>query len=147
PRPAPRHARARSALGFELGELDRPGGGDHPGGWWILDEPELHLGADVLVPDLAGWRRERMPRLPEGPAFELVPDWICEVLSPSSARLDRLKKMAVYARAGVGHIWLVDPLARVIEVYRLHQGHWLQLTVVADGAQRLEPFDELEVDV
>jgi Uma2 family endonuclease len=96
PRPAPRHARASSSLGDELvSPFDKGRGG--PGGWWILDEPELHLGAHVLVPDLAGWRRERMRSLPDTAWFELAPDWVCEVLSPGTARLDRVEKLPIYA--------------------------------------------------
>ncbi len=101
PRPAPRHVRASSSLGSELfSPFDK--GRDGPGGWWILDEPELHLGDDVFVPDLAGWKRERMPSLPETTWFELALDWICEVLSPRTARVDRMEKLPRYANAGVG---------------------------------------------
>jgi Uma2 family endonuclease len=92
-----------------------------------LDEPELHLGTDILVPDLAGWRRERMPTLPETAYFELTPDWGCEVLSPSTASLDRVDKLPIYASHGVGHVWLVDPDVRSLEVLALHEGHWLLL--------------------
>lgn len=114
PRPAPRHARAYSILGKELvGPYDQ--GGSGPGGWWILDEPELHLGRDILVPDLAGWRRERLPALPETAWFELAPDWLCEILSPATARLDRVEKLPIYASHGVGHVWLVDPDLRTLE--------------------------------
>ena len=109
PRPAPRHLRASSRLGGELdGPFDQGRGG--PGGWWILDEPELHLGPQVLVPDLAGWQRERMPSLPETAWFELAPDWVCEVMSPSTARIDRVEKLPIYAAAGVGHVWHIDPI-------------------------------------
>src|SRR6187402_3256932 len=102
PRPAAAHARASSSLGGELyGPFDRGRGG--PGGWIILDEPELHLLGHVLVPDLAGWRRERMPELPDAKAFELAPDWACEVLSPSTAKVDRADKVPIYAQAGVSH--------------------------------------------
>jgi Uma2 family endonuclease len=103
PRPAPHHSRASSSLGDELvSPFDKGRGG--PGGWWILDEPELHLGHDVLVPDIGGWRRERMPRLPDTAWFELAPDWVCEVLSPGTARKDRVLKMPLYARYGVQHL-------------------------------------------
>src|SRR2546429_8808185 len=101
PRPASRHALAASVLGSGLGPPYHGGRGG-PGGWWILFEPELHLAEDVLVPDLAGWRRTRLPAMPETAYFTLVPDWICEVLSPATARLDRQKKLAVYAPGGVG---------------------------------------------
>src|SRR5947208_11163960 len=121
PRPGPRHAVAASVLGGELVPPYHSGRGG-PGGWWILFEPELHLGDDVLVPDLAGWRRERMPALPDVVGFELAPDWVCEVISPTTARIDRGRKLRVYAREQGAHLWFVDPLARPIEVYRLEGG-------------------------
>src|SRR5437762_2790090 len=114
PRPASRHALAASVLGVELGAPFHRGRGG-PGGWILLDEPELHLHVDVLVPDLAGWRRERMPAVPDAPAFELAPDWVCEVLSPSTAAIDRAEKMPIYGRERVGHLWLIDPAARTLE--------------------------------
>jgi Uma2 family endonuclease len=112
PRPAMPQAQASSAIGGELtGPFQRGRGG--PGGWLIIDEPELHLHADILVPDLAGWRRERMPKLPNAPYVTLAPDWICEVLSPSTSRLDRAEKLPVYAREGVRHAWRsIRPRAR-----------------------------------
>jgi Uma2 family endonuclease len=123
PRPAFPHARAYSALGVRIGgPYDHGIGG--PGGWWILDEPELHLGRDVLVPDLAGWRRSRMPQVPSAPFSELAPDWICEILSPSTTTLDRGKKLAIFARAHVAHAWLVDPELALLEVLRLENGRW-----------------------
>jgi Uma2 family endonuclease len=121
-----------------------PGGADAPGGWWFLVEPELHFGADVLVPDLAGWRRDRLPTIPNVAAMTLAPDWVCEVLSPRTARLDRARKMRVYAREGVGYLWLLDPIARLLEVYRLADEHWvLVATHAGDDAIRAEPFDAL----
>lgn len=147
PRPAPRHALAASALG---GTLDAPfrrarGG---PGGWLILDEPEIHLGEDVVVPDLAGWRRERMPALPPEPYFPLAPDWACEVLSPATRQIDRLKKLPLYARERVTHVWLVDPDAQTVEVLRLESGRWVLVTVAgAEERVRLEPFAEVEIDL
>ena len=145
PRPAPKHARAYSVLGGRLG-APFDWGGDGPGGWWILDEPELHLGSDILVPDLAGWRRERMPELPKGAWFELAPDWVCEILSPSTARVDRVLKMPIYAREGVGHLWLVDLDLQTLEVYALEpEGHWLLLaTLEGDAAVRQPPFEAVE---
>lgn len=138
PRPSPRHARAYSALGGELhGPYDRGRGG--PGGWWILDEPELHRSGHVLVPDLAGWRRERMPRLPDIAWFDLVPDWVCEILSPSTARLDRAEKLPVYAAEGVRHCWLVDPDLRTLEVFQNEGGRWLLLAVLEDQAEVGQP--------
>jgi Uma2 family endonuclease len=143
PRPAPRHARASSSLGDELvSPFDKGRGG--PGGWWILDEPELHLGADILVPDLAGWRRERLPKLSDIPWFEQAPDWVCEVLSPGTARQDRALKMPIYATNGVNHIWLVDPDLRTLEAYENMEGHWLLLhTFESDNAISIAPFDAI----
>ncbi len=147
PRPASRHALASSALGSELGPPFHRGRGG-PGGWWIIDEPELHLGNHVVVPDLAGWRRERLPEFPDTPAFSLAPDWACEVVSPSTERLDRAKKMPVYAGAGVAHLWLVNPTARTDEVYRLAESRWLLLATHEGAARvRAEPFDAVELDL
>ncbi|MGB5735345.1 MAG: Uma2 family endonuclease [Thiohalocapsa sp.] len=142
PRPAPRHARAYSALGYLIGgPFD--GGLGGPGGWWIIDEPELHLGGDILVPDLAGWRRKRMPALPETAWFELAPDWVCEILSPSTAATDRAVKMPIYAREQVSNLWLIDPDAHTLEVYeRQGNGHWLLLeTLRDDDAVSQPPFE------
>lgn len=143
PRPAYAHTRAASALGVRIG-----GPFDHgingPGGWLILDEPELHLGDDVLVPDLAGWRRERLPKNLRGelPYFTLPPDWVCEIVSPGTARLDRTRKKPTYARAGVGHIWLLDPIARTLEVSRLEAGRWVDAGGYGgEESVRAEPFD------
>jgi Uma2 family endonuclease len=145
PRPAPRHASATSVLGSDLnGPYQRGRGG--PGGWWILDEPELHLGADVVVPDLGGWKRDRMPALPRTAFFETPPDWVGEVLSRSTALHDRLRKLPVYARAGVRWLWLVDPLVRSLEVFRLHEGAWLLDRVVgADDEVAIPPFEAVTV--
>lgn len=147
PRPASRHALAASVLGSDLGQPFHHGRGG-PGGWWILDEPELHLGEDVLVPDLAGWRRERMPEFPDTAAFTLAPDWVCEVVSPGTERLDRAKKMPVYARENVSRLWLLSPLARTLEVYRLTESRWLLLATHAGAARvRAEPFEAVELDL
>ena len=148
PRPAPRHAVSSSVLGADLNAAFQRGRGG-PGGWWILDEPELHLGPDVLVPDLAGWRRERLPKISDTPPyFTVAPDWICEVLSPSTYRLDRLKKLGAYARAGVAFAWLVHPGERTLEVLRLASGRWTIVATHADGALvRAEPFEAVELDL
>ena len=147
PRPASLHARAASRLGAELdGPFDRGKGG--PGGWILLDEPELHLHGDVLVPDLAGWRRTRMPELPDASAFELSPDWVCEVLSPSTAATDRAEKLPIYAREHVGHVWLVDPVARTLEACRLENGRWVLLGTWRDDAKlHVEPFEAFELEL
>ena len=128
------------------GAFDRGRGG--PGGWVILDEPELHLGPDVLVPDLAGWRRERMPELPDVAAFTLPPDWVAEVLSPSTAALDRAEKLPIYARAGVPHLWLLDPVIRTLEIYRLVGPDWhLVGTHAGEVVVSAEPFDAVPLDL
>lgn len=148
PRPRGPHTVVASALGMELGPPFGRGRGG-PGGWIILDEPELHLGEDIFVPDLAGWRRERMPGVAEDVAyFELAPDWLCEVLSPSTERLDRALKLPLYAAAGVGHAWLLHPGNRTLEVLRLHDGKWLGLAVYRDDQRvRAEPFEAIELDL
>jgi len=147
PRPATPHVRAASRLGMDLGgPFDRGKGG--PGGWVILDEPELHIVEQVLVPDLAGWRRERMPEMPDAAYVELAPDWLCEVLSPATARIDRARKMGHYARAGVRHLWLVDPGATTLEIYRLDGEGWrLVHTHAGEAMIRAEPFDAVELDL
>ena len=132
PRPAPPHARASSVLGGKIGDpFDFGEGG--PGGWWIIDEPGLHLGEDILVPDLAGWRRERMPEFPDTAYFTLAPDWVCEVLSPSTRDLDRHGKRPVYAREGVRRLWFVDPTARDLEAFELRDGEWVLIATARNG--------------
>lgn len=150
PRPASPHARAASGVGSDLwGLFDRPPGGPGgPGGWWILFEPELHLGTDVVVPDVAGWRRERMPRLPNVAFFEQAPDWACEVVSPTTGGLDRGHKMHVYARENVSHLWLVDPLAKTLEVYRLRAERWVVVDTYSGSERvRAEPFDAVDLEL
>jgi len=145
PRAAPLQTRARSRLGGQLtGPFDRGWGG--PGGWWIIDEPELHLGPDILVPDLAAWRRVRMPGYPAEPAFTEAPDWVCEVTFPSAEQLDPTKKMPAYAREKVSHLWLVDPVARTLQTHRLDEGRWtLSGTFTGNAPVRAQPFDALEL--
>lgn len=146
PRPAPRHAQASSVLGAELiGPFFRGIGG--PGGWWILDEPELHVGGDILIPDLAGWRRERMPKLPDEAYFTLPPDWVCEVLSPGTAQLDLARKLPKYGRLGVPYAWIVDPLNRHVEPFRREGDAWTLVAVPPGGTARIEPFAEVELDL
>jgi Uma2 family endonuclease len=147
PRPTPAHAIASSSLG---GELARPFGRGRggPGGWLILDEPELHLGRHVLVPDLAGWRRERMPALPGTPYFTSAPDWVCEVLSPSTAVIDRTRKQEIYREEGVLWLWFVDPAARTIEVLNRAEPHWILAgSFGGDGDMRIPPFDAVAIDI
>jgi Uma2 family endonuclease len=144
PRPASPHTNAATVIGGDLvGPFHRdPGDPAGPGGWWIALEPELHLGDDVIVPDWAGWRRARMPVLRNTPFFTQPPDWICEVVSPSTGRVDRSRKMRIYAREGVASLWLVDPLLQTLEVYRLEGGRWVVVgTHAGDEVVRAEPFD------
>ncbi len=132
PRPSPRHARASGEVFAELRDpFDR--GRSGPGGWLFLIKPELHLGPHVLVPDIAGWRRKRLPRLPDTAYIDVSPDWVCEVLSPATARFDRTDKLAAYAASGVGHCWLVDPLAKTLEVLALTGGKWLIAATLKDA--------------
>jgi len=149
PRPAFGHARAASVLGAELGgPFDRGRGG--PGGWWILDEVELHLGSDVLVPDIAGWRRSRMtnPPAPTEPFVTDAPDWICEVLSPSTEAIDRARKLNIYAREQVTNTWLINPLAKTLEVMRLEKGKWVLQGVFREAEKvRAEPFGAIELEL
>ena len=146
PRPAPRHAIASARLGRILGGFDDDPVG--PGGWWILNEPELHFGENVLVPDLAGWTRERMPAIPNEAYFTLAPDWVCEVLSPSTARIDRMRKLPIYAAAGIPFAWLVDPVERLVEILRLRDGAWSIMAVCGDtDVIRLAPFGSLEISL
>jgi Uma2 family endonuclease len=148
PRPARPHTAAATTLGEELGPPFRRGKGG-PGGWILLDEPELHLGDDIVVPDLAGWRRERMPVITtELPYFDLAPDWVCEVLSPSTERVDRIQKLRIYARARVGHVWLVNPILRTLEVLELDGDGWRLLSAHA-GDERVSarPFHAIELEL
>ncbi len=147
PRPRPEHVLITSSLGGELGPPYQFGRGG-PGGWWILDEPELHLGEHVLVPDLAGWRKERMPEMPKEAWFSIPPDWVCEVLSPSSAGRDCIEKAPIYAEHGVKYMWLLQPEHRRLEIYSLARGRW---TLVAKHTEeekvRGAPFGELQLDL
>jgi len=147
PRPSSRHALASSVVAGELtGPFHRGQGG--PGGWVILFEPELHLGAEVLVPDLAGWRRERMPVFPDVPWFSLAPDWACEVLSASTAILDRTRKQDIYREHGVMWLWFIDPTARTLEVLNRTESGWLVAGVFGGtGEARVPPFEAAAIDI
>jgi Uma2 family endonuclease len=147
PRPAAPHALAASVLGVEIGGPFHSGRGG-PGGWWILDEPELHLGPDVVVPDLAGWRRSTLPQVPDAPAITVAPDWICEILSPSTEAMDRVPKLRIYARERVSHVWLVNPRTHTLEVLRLEQGQWIiAATHDGDSIIRVEPFEAAPLEL
>ena len=147
PRPAGPHADMSSVLGMLIGVPYRLGRGG-PGGWWIVDEPELHLGEQVVVPDLAGWWQERMPQLPKDHRFVIPPDWVCEVTSPSSVRVDRGKKRRIYAEFGVPRMWLGDPIGRMLEVLSLDGDNWkIVSTSFGSDVVRAEPFPEAEIDL
>lgn len=151
PRPAPAHANAAGALQALLGNAFQRGVGG-PGGWWILPEPELSLDIDPdfdpVIPDLAGWRRARMPHLPETAAFHQAPDWVCEVLSPSTASTDRDEKLPFYARAGVEHAWIVDPIARTLDVFQ-RAAQTLRCVARHEGDVTVHaaPFDAVALDL
>ncbi|HVR44508.1 MAG TPA: Uma2 family endonuclease [Thermoanaerobaculia bacterium] len=147
PRPSLRHANATSLLAADLVEAFQRGRRG-PGGWWIWFEPELHLTGDVLVPDIAGWRRERLAAVPDGTGIELAPDWLCEVLSPGTERFDRMQKLPRYAIAGVGHLWLLDPMHRRLAIYgRLAQGWQLLEQHSGDAVVSAPPFEEVSIEL
>lgn len=154
PRPRPQHARAAGKLGAQLdAPFDGPSAGGSPGGWLFLPEPELHLGSgpDIVVPDLAGWRRERLPDdffADDAPAFvSLAPDWVCEVLSPSTEAFNRGRKADVYLEVGVRYLWLVDAVTPQIEAFEAAGSRWLRLGAYRDAAARIAPFDAVALDV
>ncbi|MGZ3421105.1 MAG: Uma2 family endonuclease [Polyangiales bacterium] len=147
PRPRFRHARASLFVGRHIGgPFDLDDGG--PGGWWILVEPGIELpNAPEVAPDVAGWRRTRMPSPPPpDEPIRMAPDWVCEVLSPSNQRWDLLKKFPFYARTGVPWLWVIDPRARTLEVRELRDGKWTVRSVHGDeDSVRLPPFEEVEL--
>jgi Uma2 family endonuclease len=148
PRPAFRHAAAASSLGADIHTAFGRKSGGGPGGWVILIEPEVHVVGQVLVPDIAGWRRERMPEIPDVLFAELAPDWVCEISSPSTAAMDRTRKRHHYGRARVGHFWILDPGPATLEVYRLDGDKWqLTLSAAGDVKMRAEPFEAVEIDL
>jgi Uma2 family endonuclease len=147
PRPGGPHAAAASILGMVLGNPFHRGSGG-PGGWVILDEPELHLDQDVLVPDLAGWRRERMPVVPDAAAFDLAPDWIAEVLSPSTEAIDRTEKLPIYARSGIEYVWLLNPRLQTLEAFSIDgDGYRLLGAWRGEVTVRLPPFEAVEMEL
>lgn len=147
PRPSPPHAIAHSRLGYLI-EPPFDFGDGGPGGWWVLDEPELHFDEDIVVPDIAGWRRERMPVPPSDAYFTLAPDWVCEVLSPSTRKLDLGGKLKVYARAGVSYIWFLDPTDRSLAAYQLGKTQWeLVEKLYEDASVSLLPFDAIRFNL
>lgn len=152
PSPLPRHARAQRALGsFVGGPFDDDDGRGGPGGWWILLEVDVRLSPhDIVRPDLAGWRRERLPDPWDVRPIDVVPDWICEVVSQSNVAHDRVRKRELYARFGVAYYWLVDPDARTVEALRLESSlhAWVEVGAYDDAAvARIAPFDAIELEV
>jgi len=146
PRPDPPHTEAASELGWMLVGPFRHGV-NGPGGWVILDEPKILFGSQLLIPDLAGWRKEHFPSIRKGP-YTVGPDWVCEILSPSTRRFDRSTKLPIYARAGVSHALILDPDVQTLEVLRLHEGRWLITDVFEGrGKVRAEPFEAIELDL
>lgn len=147
PRPALRHSRVLTTLSADIHDaFDR--GRRGPGGWIILDEPEVHLVGDVLVPDIAGWRRERLLLPIDGPAMTIAPDWLCEILSPSTERFDRMQKLPRYALAGVGHVWMVDFTNRRLEVYERRGLAWERIEEYSsDAIVHARPFDAVGIEL
>jgi Uma2 family endonuclease len=148
PRPAQLHTFVAGSLGTEIGFPFQKGGGGGPGGWWILPEPELHLGEDILVPDIAGWRQSSLPTFTQASAFTVAPDWICEILSPSTRRKDRMVKLPAYGRHQVKWTWLVDPAHREVEVFEGGADRWSLVGTYGDvDRARIPPFEAIELDL
>lgn len=147
PRPVPKHATAHNSLSHELtGPFQKGRGG--PGGWVFMTEPELHLGPHVVVPDLAGWRRERMPYLPSKAYIEIAPDWVCELMSPSTEKVDRGPKRRIYGTFGVGHLWYLDATAQLLEVFALRDKQWvLHETYENSDDVAAPPFDAVTISL
>jgi Uma2 family endonuclease len=147
PRPRARHGHSALRIGGRL-EAAFDSGEGGPGGWVILPEPELHLGGDVLVPDIGGWRLGRWTLDPDVARITVAPDWICEVMSPATASHDRRVKMPAYATHAVSHAWIVEPVLKTIEVYRLENARWSLLATYGEGDKmRGEPFEAIEIDL
>ncbi len=148
PRPSPKHANVSSSLMGEIWGPYRLGRHGGPGGWWILSEPEIQLGEHTIVPDLAGWKKESLPSLPETNWFSVPPDWVCEILSPGTMRIDRIIKMPIFAHHGVSFLWMINPFIKIFETFRLESGLWLLLnTFMENDKVRAEPFEKIEIDL
>jgi Uma2 family endonuclease len=147
PRPLPRHGRTQARLAATLGPFDSGDGG--LGGWWLIIEPEVRLAPhQIVVPDLVGWRRERMPRVPQGRPIDVVPDWVCEIVSPNDRGRDRVRKANIYLKSGVPHYWILDPGARTLEAFAAREGAWVRIGGWTDGdSPRIAPFEAVEIDV
>jgi len=148
PRPSRRHGYTTTALGVAIGGRYQFGQRGGPGGWIFIIEPEIGLGNDILVPDLAGWKRDRFPREEGHNWISIAPDWICEVLSPRTFRKDKVVKMPLYAQHGVQYFWLIDPVAKTLDIFRLEAGRWVVAGLYAENdIARADPFPEVEVDL
>ncbi|MDR3568199.1 MAG: Uma2 family endonuclease [Syntrophobacteraceae bacterium] len=148
PRPSRKHTLAASVLASEIIPPYYLGQGGGPGGWIIIVEPEIGLEEHTMVPDLAGWKKERFPVAEDHNWISVAPDWICEILSPNTFRTDKIKKMPIYAHHGVGHIWLIDPDAKTMDAFRLESGRWSLLASFSESDEvRVEPFQEIEISL
>jgi|SRR5208283_638169 len=148
PRPSRRHGYTTFALGNEIGPPYQFGRSGGPGGWVFIFEPEIGLEEHVLVPDLAGWKEQRYPDEESHNWISVAPDWICEVLSPNTLKIDKMEKMPIYARHGVPYLWLIDPIAKTLDVFRLKAGEWVVAALYVEGAKvRAEPFTEIEINL
>lgn len=147
-RPRGHHQRTGLEIGADLRDPFMRGRGG-PGGWWILPEPGIELpNTPEISPDVAGWRRERLPSLPADAAITVVPDWVCDILSPTTRRHNLLIKKPYYAKVGVPYHWIVDLDARTIATYRLENARWVELGVFGDERDaRIEPFEAVALDV
>ncbi|MDR3569051.1 MAG: Uma2 family endonuclease [Syntrophobacteraceae bacterium] len=147
PRPTRKHGYAATALIEEVGPPYHRGRGG-PGGWSFIAEPEVIFGEDIMAPDVAGWKAQRFLWEEDRNPVSVAPDWVCEVLSPKTVRNDKVRKMPVYARHGVGHIWLIDPAAMTMDAFRLESGRWLLLASFSENDKaRVEPFQEIEINL
>ncbi len=147
PRPSRKHIYTASTLDMRIGTPFQFGEGG-PGGWVILVEPEIALGDNILVPDLAGWKKEHFPVSEETNWISVVPAWVCEILSPGTIRTDKARKMPLYAQHGISHLWIIDPIARTLDVFQLESGRWIVMgTFLEDDKVRAEPFHEIEIDL
>ncbi|HTQ07457.1 MAG TPA: Uma2 family endonuclease [Polyangiaceae bacterium] len=148
PAPRPRHSRVQRVLGgFLGGPFDDEDGRGGPGGWWIFVDVDVRLGPHVVRPDLAGWRRERLPD-PDVRPIDVVPDWICEITSESNAAHYRVTKRRIYAESAVRHYWIVDPDSRTLEALALEGGRWVDVGSFDDTARaRIAPFEAVELEI
>lgn len=148
PRPSRNHVYTASSLGGKLTPPYQFGEGNGPGGWIIVIEPEVGLGRNILVPDLAGWKRERFPVSEDHNWISVAPDWVCEVLSPGTAKMDKTNKVPIYAQYQVTHVWLIDPIAKTLDVFRLEAGKWVVVGLFVENDKiQVEPFQEVEIDL